>query len=312
MNSLEKVVRTTLAAAPLVGCTAGLSSLTDDERTTVALALDYGQIEESFVIELSTAADPTTIFDADGNTGLSAFQTAVSASSSLLATYFAEDRIVAFDPAEIESIDHADGFQRDPVIGESLIGLDMTLLASGYINPSVPYHEAGHDLYGKHTQRVQAIVDSLSSGNTIPPEELLYSASFAEEVVAAKDFPYLLTFFYRTADTCFGNPEDYIVRVLLNQEGTIQDGTRTPQEAYDDLTLLLFESEEEWADELTASQYPGLSYLPSFRITEDEFYSALVRSTLYESRNEIYTTAIDLFVDSYPDEEITTMEEAGK
>ena len=312
MKPLEMLVRTTLVAAPLVGCTAGLSSLTDEEHATVALALDYGQIEESFVIELSTAADSTMLFDAEGNTGASAFQTAVSASSSLLATYFAEDRIVAFDPTGMESKDHVDGFHRDPLIGESFIALNLNLLEEGYVSPSILYHEAGHEFYGPHTQEVQATVDSLSSDDSPPPEDILYSAYFAEENIAAKDFPNLLSFFYRTGDTCFGNPEDYIVRVILNQEGTIQDGTKTPQEAYDDLTLLLLEPEKEWVDELTITQYSELSYLPSFDISKQEFHTALMTSTLYESQNEIYKEAIDLFVDSYPDEEITTMEEAGR
>jgi len=229
--------------------------LSSDQLTLVEHSIEYAHTESVYVGLLAESADQNTVFGNE-STGTDAFKAVISQSLATLDNFLDNDKFVGFHSVEVEGKEDIGCFYyRNKRTGLEVIAFNLDYLDKGIL----PYsdcivHEGVHanedNSKDDHDEDLLDLIDSYGTSN-------YYTSETANLVVEKGDDSYLVSFFYFDADLVHGDP-------------------------YEDTTSL--ESTlEEWADEKTKAWYDKHDFLSDpFKITEDEYRTALLTSRLYE------------------------------
>lgn len=229
----------------LIGCE--YVPLTDEQQAYVDDAYVSVGLEKDVVTALGAAADSIYGVSTDGNTAFSADH---EYSYTLLQRFYEENRIQGFDPADHPEFATASAVLMRDVFGTpTYIGINIELYK--YLISEQLIHEAGHSLQEGHDDSLVILFDEGLS---------IFSADVAEKVFALRDFPYLLSYLYITADTSLYYNQFY--------------------------PPLADETKEEWAEKVSAL-YDHLPILPLLEITREEYKIILVQSNFYELQDTL-------------------------
>jgi hypothetical protein len=269
----------------LIGCSP-FSNLPEDVYDHVARVVEYSEAEAPFVEELAKISKKNTIFNAAREEGAEAFLGDHAQTLEDLMYYFSHDQIVGFYEDEYPKWENNAAFYRDRWFRENDF-IAINLDGYKYTNSSVLIHEAGHVLTEGHPP-------SLDESH-----EIIYDASLAETVIQEQDYPYLLTLLYEAADRVLDDPHDFATRVVQNYQADVQRKEMTPEEAYDELTLLIQKGNEYWVQDVLECTDPNIDYTNTFGWSGKGFSDALRNSGMFESQQEMFREYICGFASEY-------------
>lgn len=267
------------------GCQS-FESLTNEEQAMIGQSIEYANAEAALVEHNATAADPNTIFDSSGTSGATAFSEDLETTLATLNSYYEQNKIVGYRGDDIDN----DGVPDSASYRGDVIAVSLKRLHNGGIDAYELIHEAGHELYPDHDP---------------PVTHRTWKATplYAQDVIDAHDYPYLLTLLFYPADEALDKPYDAVARQIENIEGRIENEGLAPQDAYNELANAYFcQPEEVWAERATESAFLNNSYLSSaFAISDyPEFYTSYLEGDVPEYlKEDVYRPVLTSFAEKY-------------
>ncbi len=266
-----------LPAIAVAGCSNSYVALPDDVYEHIARQYEYAEAEHQFVENLAEKTNRNTVFNAEGQNGASSFLENLAQSQEELQWIFENDQIVGYYESDYPQKKDTLAFYDNETI---VLNLDKFQEYSFWFESDLLMHEAGHALYPEH--------DHLFSGDP----SIVYNSQTAEDVIINKDYSYLLSFFYTTAQNALLDPHSVASFITPKYQGSVDDGSMTAQEAYDALAGALTVDLETWAQRVVNfaydPEYPSAPYASVFGWTQKEFADALRESGMLDYRKKIF------------------------
>lgn len=267
------------------------SPLTEEEEEMVGESIENGKKTLPIIQALLLRADP--LFNYNGKPVESneflPLQTAII--SGNLEEYFEEGRIVTStreaNPRKPQdkrrSAYHYESIRNYIVIFDDAFEVE-------FIHPGMPLHESAHRFSG-HKPTLENYIDENYESLAYDCTTTNDSIEHLEAILENQDFPYLIDILMVPAWRIIRSESILISRKIERALWRIENGYSIPQ---DDMAYIMnawFEEERDWAEgNIGAYEW---SCLPELGITQDEFIESLVKTDIFEQRQDAITGFIE-------------------
>ncbi|MBI5002367.1 hypothetical protein HZC31_03215 [Candidatus Woesearchaeota archaeon] len=256
-----------------------LRSLTEAESAILSESIEVTDAILSVMGELAGAADQSSIFDAEGTVGASAFLAETENGFAAFKEYFAAGQVYTYS----SDVYIKNGRYNCSIIQEkrTIAVRDLFFEVADQNIPSVVIHEGIHAFYGirrtdNHSGKLEDLV--------IASEDHIHDPAVLDEVIASGDSVYLSEYFLLPSAIFYYNINDALASTLLVYQDGVAQEIFTREEALEEYRayLTLF------CDDAVAAQAGLISesywyFNPVFEVTDDDMHDAFEASGLCET-----------------------------